>query len=182
MQENDNLTDTTLPDAAHVTAPDGTAAVAPALSLAELNSTLGKNFKDVPTALKALQDTQSFVGKKIDAVAPAPDNTLKSEVDSLKTQVFYSSNPQYKGHETIINAMGSNPSEVVNGEAFKTYFEKAQVADQVTNSRSVVNSNNRLSQVKTVFDEGVAVANARGTTQEDVALVFARDINRANNG
>jgi len=181
MNENDNLTDTTLSDAAHVTAADGNAAVAPALTLAELNSTLGKDFKDVPTALKALADTQSYVGKKMAAVNPAPDNNLKSELDSLKSEVFYASNPQYKGHEAIINAMGSNPSEVVNNEAFKTYFEKAKVADEVTNSKSVLSSNARLSQVQTVLTEAVAVTNARGSTNEDSALVFARAINAQNN-
>ena len=181
MNENDNLTDTTLSDAAHVTAADGNAAVAPALTLAELNSTLGKDFKDVPTALKALKDTQSYVGKKIVADTPAPDNSLKSEVDSLKEQVFYANHPELKGHEQIIKAMGSNPAEVVGSDAFKTYFEKAKVADEVTNSKSVLSSNARLSQVQTVLTEAVAVTNARGSTNEDSALVFARAINAQNN-
>ena len=181
MNENDNLTDTTVPDAAHVTAAEGNAAVAPALTLAELNSTLGKEFKDVPTALKALKDTQSYVGKKIDAVAPAPDNTLKLEVDSLKEQVFYASHPEYKGHEDIIKAMGSNPADVVEMPAFKNVFEKVKVADEVTNNKSVLSSNSRISQVQTVVDQAISTANARGTTQEDTALVFARAINEHNN-
>lgn len=181
MNENDNLTDATLSDAAHVTAADGQAAVAPALTLAELNSTLGKAFKDVPTALKALQETQSWVGKKIDAAAPAPDNTLKTEIDSLKTEVFYASHPELKGHESMLKALGSNPAEAYETEAFKNYLEKAQVADSVTNSKSVVSSNARLSQVKTVMDEAVAITNARGSTNEDSALVFARAINQQNN-
>ncbi len=182
--ENNNLTDDSQPAATHVDAGGEQSAVAETLSLAEINSTLGKDFKDKATALKSLRDTQSYVGKKIDAVSPAPavDNSLKSEVDSLKEQVFYASHPELKGHESIIKAMGSNPAEVVEGEAFKTYFEKAKVADEVANQKSVVSSNSRLSQSKTVLDEGVQMANARGTTGEDVATVFARAINQANNG
>lgn len=182
MNENDNLTDNTLTGDAQLTSADGGAAVAPALSLAELNSTLGKDFKDVPTALKALKDTQSYVGKKVVAAEPAPDNTLKSEIDSLKTEVFYASHPELKGHESMLKALGSTPAEAYESDAFKTYLEKATVADSVNNSKSVVSSNARLSQVKTVSEEAVAVSNARGTTNEDTALVFARAINQQNNG
>lgn len=182
--ENDNLTDDSQSGATHVEASDDKTAVANALTLAELNSTLGKDFKDKATALKSLRDTQSYVGKKIDAVVTAPvvDNALKSEVDSLKEQVFYASHPELKGHESIIKAMGTNPAEVVEGDAFKTYYEKAKVADEVANQKSVVSSNSRLSQSKTVMDEAIQVANARGTTGEDTALIFARSINQANNG
>lgn len=181
MNESNNLTENTVPDAAHVTAAEGGAAVAPALSLAEINQTLGKDFKDTATALKALKDTQSYVGQKIAAAAPAPDSALESKVSSLESQVFYASNPQYRGHESIINAMGTNPAEVVGGDAFKTYFEKAKVADEVQNSKSVVSSNARLSQATGVLEQAINVANARGTTGEDVALVFARSINQTNN-
>lgn len=180
MTESNNLTDNSQPAAPHVDAGGDTTAVAPALTLAELNQTLGKDFKDTATALKSLKDTQSYVGQKA-AANPAPDSALQSKVSSLETQVFYASNPQYKGHEAIINAMGANPSEVVNNDAFKTYFEKAKVADEVTNSKSVVSSNARLSQVKTVSDEAVAISNARGATNEDTALVFAKAINQQNN-
>lgn len=181
MNEENNLTDNSQPAATHVDAGGDTTAVAPALTLAELNQTLGKDFKDTATALKSLKDTQSYVGQKVVAANPAPDSALQSKVSSLETQVFYASNPQFKGHESIINAMGTNPSEVVNGDAFKTYFDKAKVADEVTNSKSVVSSNARLSQVKTVSDEAVAISNARGATNEDTALVFARAINQGNN-
>lgn len=182
--ENNNLTDDSQLDATHVDAAGEQSAVADTLSLAEINSTLGKDFKDKATALKSLRDTQSYVGKKIDAVTPAPvvDNTLKSEVDSLKKQVFYASHPELKGHETMLEALGSNPAEAYQSDAFKSYLEKAKVADEVANQKSVVSSNSRLSQTKTVIDEGVSMANARGTTGEDVATVFARAINQSNNG
>lgn len=182
-QTNNNLTEGAQLDAAHMDAAGANTAVAESLSLAELNQTLGKDFKDKATALKSLSDTQSYVGKKIAVVEPTPvvDQELKSKVNLLETQVFYANNPQFKGHEAIINAMGSVPAEVVGSEAFKTYLEKATVADNFTNSKSVVQSNARLSQEKTVLDEAVAVTNARGSTNEDSALVFARAINQQNN-
>lgn len=179
--EQENLTDTTLPDAAHVTAASGDAAVSETLSLAELNSTLGKDFKDKGTALKALRDTQSYVGKKLDAVAPAPNTALESEVNKLKEEVFYASHPELKGHEDIIKAMGSNPAEVVGTEVFKKYLEKANVADEVAQTKSVVSSNNRISQVKSIVEEAIGVTNSRGSTNEDTALIFARAINEQNN-
>jgi hypothetical protein len=184
MNENqENLTDKTVPDDAHVTSAEGGAAVSNALSLAELNQTLGKDFKDKETALKALKDTQSYVGKKIAAVSPAPavDPNLASKVQTLETQVFYANNPEFKGHEAIINAMGTNPAEVVGSDAFKTYFEKAKVADEVANNKSIVSSNSRLSQAKSVTEQAIQVTNARGSTNEDTALVFASAINAANN-
>lgn len=182
--ENNNLTDDSQLAATHVDAGGEQSAVADTLSLAEINSTLGKDFKDKATALKSLRDTQSYVGKKIDAVSPAPviDNALKSEVDSLKKEVFYASHPELKGHETMLNALGSNPAEAYQSDAFKSYLEKAKVADEVAQTKSVVSSNSRLSQTKTIMDEGVNMANARGSTGEDTALVFARAINEANNG
>lgn len=187
----ENLSTETLADASRTSAADGGVTVeSPALTLAELNKQLGSDFKDPSTALKALKDTKDFVGKRKEDIAAevkaslqqtASDPALASKVQSLETQVFYANNPQYKGHESIINAMGTNPAEVTAGDAFKTYFEKAKVADEVAQTKSVVSTNNRLSQSKTVIDTAINVANARGTTGEDTALVFAREINSQNN-
>lgn len=174
-----NPTDPTLPDDAQLTSADGGAAVAETLSLAELNSLLGKDFKDKATALKSVKDTYSYVGKKADAVAPAqatPD--LEAKVSSLETQVFYANNPEYKGHESIIKAMGANPAEVVESEAFKTYFGKAKVADEVEKTKSVVHSNSRLAQQQNHTETAVKAANAGRT---DVMLdTLARAINEEN--
>lgn len=179
MDENQsNLPDQSLPGAAQLTATGGAAAVDETLSLAELNQLLGKNYKDKTTALSAVKETYSFVGRKIDAANPAPtpaDPNLASEVQSLKVRAFYAENPDYKGHEDIIKAMGSDPLEVVKTNAFKTYFEKAKVADQVTKAKSVVSSNSRLGQSSSVMDDAVKVANATGST-ERTADVLAKGI------
>lgn len=188
----ENPSPETLVGDAQLTSSNGGGTVeSPAVTLAELNKHLGSDFKDPSTALKALKDTKDFVGKRKEDIAAEVRSTLSpqtastdltSKVQSLETQVFYANNPQYKGHEAIINAMGSVPADVVGGEAFKSYFEKAKVADEVAQNRSVVSSNARLSQVKTVNEEAVAITNSRGSTNEDTALVFARAINSQNQG
>lgn len=165
MTNPDNLTDTTLPDAAHVDAADGAAAVADTLSLAELNQTLGKDFKDRATALKALKDTFSYVGKKTETpqqTAPV-DASLKDQVRSLQEEVFYANNPEYKGVRDLIRTMGGNPSEVVGSDAFKAVYEKVKVADEVAKKQSVVSSNARVGQSSSRVDNAVKAANGNRT-------------------
>lgn len=185
----DNPSPDTLADGVHVASADGGGTVgAAALSLEDLNKHLGADFKDVPTALRALKDTKDFVGKRKEDIAKelqvtvAPQEVAsKSDVQELKSQLFYSQNPQYKGYESLISKLGSDPTAVVASDEFKTVFEKVKVADEVANTKSVVASNSRISQAKSVVDSAVSIANARGTTNEDVALVFAAQINEANN-
>jgi hypothetical protein len=164
-QNQSDLTDQTLPDAAHVDAADGVAAAEQSLSLAELEATLGKKFPNKEVALKAVKDTFNYVGSKSAAADPAPavPNDVMEKLSSLEQEVFYANHPEYKGHEAIIKAMGSNPAEVVGGEAFKTYFEKAKVADEVAQTKSVVASNARVAQTKSQIDTAVTAANAGQT-------------------
>lgn len=187
----ENLSAETLADDPQLRSADGGATVeSPALTLVELNKYLGSDFKDTSTALKALKDTKDFVGRrKEDIVAEVraslplanvvPDESLKSDVQSLKRDLFFSQNLQFKGYESLISKLGSDPAEVVKMKEFTDVFEKVKAADEVANSKSVVSSNSRLSQTKSTTDEAVAVANARGTTNEDVALVLARGIMEA---
>lgn len=187
----EDLSPETLAEDAQLTSADGGGTVeSPALTLAELNKFLGADFKDTNTALKALKDTKDFVGKRKEDIAaevkaslPQNDSNVatKSDVQALQEQLFYSQNPQYKGYESMIKKLGSNPADVVDSEEFKNVFEKVKVADEIAQTKSVVSSNSRLSQAKGVVEEAVVVANARGSTQEDVALVMARAINQQNN-
>lgn len=175
-----------------MSAADGEAAVDTALTLTELNKALGKDFKDVPTAIKAVKDTFGYVGKKredienelrskvlSESVQPEQqvDNALASKLQSLEEQLFYSTNPQYKGLESVIKKMGSNPADVVASDEFKSIFEKVQVAEQVEKARSVAPSNSRLAATQSVTDKAIKTANSRGSTAEDIALVFARSLN-----
>lgn len=184
----ENLSTETLAGANQLAAADGGVTVeSPALTLAELNKYLGSDFKDTSTALQSLKETKNFVGKrKEDIVAevrqtmvPAangPEVASKSDIQSLENRLFFSENQQFKGYESLIAKMGSNPAEVVKSPEFKDVFEKVKVADEVAQTKSIVSSNGRLSQTKTIVDEAITTANARGSTQEDVALVLARGI------
>lgn len=186
MDNQENLTDNSLADGAHVTPADGAMAVdSSTLSLTELNKTLGKDFKDVPTALKALQDTQSYVGKKREDIASelrtqvqtqnvvSPE--LESKVRSLEDEVFYSKNPQYGEYRAVIAKMGASPSDVVDSPEFKTVFEKGKVADEVTRTKSVVASNGRVAQSNNAVQEAVKLANTTAS-QSQVAELLAGKI------
>lgn len=186
---DNNLSTEPLAGESHVASADGGVTVEkPALSLEDLNKHLGANFKDTATALQALKDTKDFVGKRkedianeLKAVVSTSDVASKSDVQELKSQLFYSQNPQYKGYEGLISKLGADPSAVVDSTDFKAVYEKAKVADEVAGNKSIVSSNSRISQAKSTTDSAINVANARGTTGEDVALVFASAINEGNN-
>lgn len=181
METNDNPTVETLSGDAHVTSPDGGAAVvnADTLSLAELNQILGKNFPDKAAALKSVKDTFSYVGRKApEPQAPVADESWKTEVKSLKDDLFYSSNPDYKEYRSIISKMGSDPTEVVESEEFKSIFDKVRVADAVEQKKSVVHSSPRIAQDKSATDTAVQLVNAGRNTQE-VADVLAKAVNEA---
>lgn len=181
----ENLSPETLVGAAHVDAANGGGTVeSSALSLADLNKHLGSDFKDVPTALKALKDTKDFVGRRKEDIEHEiktsnmpSDVASKSDVQSLKNQLFLSQNPQYTDYVGLLQKINpSDLAEAVNAPEFKTVFEKVKVADEVVSNRSVVSSSSRLSQNRTVTDEAINIANARGTTAGDVAEVLARGI------
>lgn len=179
MSTQDNLTEAAQPDANQLDAAGARTAVGSpdAISLAALNQLLGKEFKDTATAMQSLKDTQSFVGRRLEAVVQQPtDVASKSDVQALQNQLFYATNPQYKDYADLIASMGGNPAEVVQKDTFKTVFEKVKAADEVTGTQSVVSSNARLAQTKSVTDEAIAVANSRGNTVEDVATTLARGI------
>lgn len=188
----DNLSTQTLADGAHVTSPDGgVTVVKPALTLEEMNATLGSTFTDIESAKKGLKDTFTYVGKRKEDIiqeikasstpVATPDVASKGDIQALRNELFYSQNPQFKPYQGMLSQLGADPAEVVNRPDVKGVIEKAQAADVVANNKSVVSSNSRLSQSKSVIDSAVQIANARGSTMEDVSLTFARAINESNN-
>lgn len=187
MSTQEDFTADTLADGAHVTPADGGAAASPdTFTLAEMNQFLGKDFKDKDSALKAIKDTNTYVGKRKEDIAAelqknnvaAPqDDSLKQTVQQLNNRLFFSENPQFKGYEALIAKMGGDPAEVVGSEEFKSVFEKVKVADEVEQKKSVVSSSPRLAQTQSVVDNAIQVANARNSTIEDVAMALARGIN-----
>lgn len=131
------------------------------LSLKELNSYLGKNYPDKATALKSLKDTFSYVGQKVEAVeakvkAAQPDTSeFTRQIQEMKQQLFYSENPQYKSPEikAIISKMGENPADVVETPEFKAIFDKVNGYDKIQKTKTVLESNPRIGQVRNKMTE-----------------------------
>jgi DNA uptake protein ComE-like DNA-binding protein len=179
---NENLTDDSLSDDTHVESADGESAVSNAdtFSLSELNSSLGKTFKDKDSALKAVKDTFSFVGKRTETQAqstPAVDTNAasKEELQTLKKELFFSTHPQFKDQRALIESLG-DPAEVVERPEIKALFEKVKVADDIEQKKSVVHSSPHLAQTSDAIDKAIQVANATGS-KEMTADILATAIN-----
>lgn len=151
----ENLSAETLVGDTHVASSNGGATVeTPQLSLADLNRHLGSDFKDTTTALKALKDTKDFVGRRKEDIVTevknsfvnTPELASKSDIQSLKDELFISQNPQYKDYVPLLKKMGGGLAEAVENAEFKSLIEKAKVADEIGQNKSVVSSNARLSQ------------------------------------
>jgi hypothetical protein len=160
MTQNQDPNSGTLPDGADITPTDGQETVEGAsdvLTLDELNTHLGKNFKDKDAALKSFKDTFSFVGSAGQEKAPqATPQQGPGEQESydalvsarLEKEFFYRDNPEYSEHrefiENLASGSGKKPQEVVESDSFKLFFEKATGYDEVQKSKSVIQSNPRL--------------------------------------
>ncbi|WP_165962072.1 hypothetical protein, partial [Acinetobacter baumannii] len=89
------------PTVGNVTAPTQSVE---ALSLAEINANLGKNFPNKDAAIKAFKDTFSYVGKKKEDIekevranlATSDEITkLSQKLDAVEKERFFDKNPQY---------------------------------------------------------------------------------------
>lgn len=146
-----NITQESLPDASQLNAADESGAVsseAPALTLEQLNAALGKQFKDVDSAIKSVKDTFSYVGQKVEKVKEeihSEGYISKSELDSL---LFYRDNPDYGQYRDVIDAYaakaGVSPAEAVRSDALSALISKAKTADSYQETQSVIETNPRL--------------------------------------
>jgi len=146
------------------------------LSLAALNKELGKEFKDVKTALKSLKDTQSYVGKKMEKTKdPTTEEKLANLEKNLTISDFYRNNPQYDNEEArnLIKDLGGDPNEVVEKDSFKKVFEKVSAYEELQNSKSVLHNSSRLGQATTKIGEA-SDALAKANTE-----AIAGNINQA---
>jgi hypothetical protein len=160
----ENITGAGLPDASQLNAPDpvtavgngaGTGNALEALSLAEINASLGKQFPNKEAALKSIKDTISYVGKKKEdiekevlATVRTDDkiSQLQKEIETERKERFFDRNPQYADPSIrkLIDSLGGNPSDVVNREEFKTIFEKVSGYDKSAKLKTVLESNPRM--------------------------------------
>lgn len=183
MTDTNNPSDT-VPGVNDVVTPVGDENVLQpdALTLEEINSTLGRNYADKPTALKALKETFSFVGKKADeaadAAATAPTTTASDTANAdataqaladiqkeLKTNKFYVNNPDYNTPEAkeLIESFGGEPEEVIQKDIFKKALKAIQSESVNDKSQTVMRSNSRVaatdSDYQTDFDSAQKTGN-----------------------
>ena len=145
------------------------------LSLDELNDSLGKQFKDKESAIKAIKDTFSYVGKKVDQVEE--DLRTKGFISKreLEETLYYRDNPELNTHRDIIDAYATKfnitPQEAVKSEALSGLLAKAQKADSYESNQSVIESNPRLVASRSNLDKARELSNRKGGREQAEALV-----------
>lgn len=145
------------------------------LSLDELNETLGKQFKDKDSAIKAIKDTFSYVGKKVEQVESELKNNGFISKRELEEIMFYRDNPEFGKNKDIIDAyaskFGISPAEAVKSEALSGLLAKASKADIYESNQSVIESNPRLVATKSNLDKAKDMAFKRGAGDQVQSLV-----------
>lgn len=181
----ENITTGALPGDAHVTPSDAQVAVGSesqsgdALTLAELNQHLGKNFTSKEAALKSFKDTFSFVGtrredieKEVLSKVATKDETsaMAQELATIRKEMFYKDNPEYNdpNMRTLIDKLGGNPAEVVQSAEFKAVFEKVKGFDETQKLRTVLDSNPRLASSRDALQKAREMR-AQGASTDQVS-------------
>jgi hypothetical protein len=167
---------------AHVTPSNPDTAVADAaLTLAELEQATGKKFPSKEVALKSIQDTNSYVGKKKEEIIAEVKSSLasnqhlagiESQLANLQKELWYKDNPDYAPFRKQIDAIGGNPADVVAKEEYKELFEKARGFDENQKLKTVLDTNPRIA----VSRDNLAKAKEAqkvGNTDETNAAVAA---------
>ena len=145
------------------------------LSLDELNETLGKQFKDKDSAIKAIKDTFSYVGKKVDQVESELKTKGYISQRDLEDVLFYRDNPEIAKHKEIVDAyaekFGISKQEAVKSEALSGLLAKASKADTYESNQSVIESNPRLVATKSNLDKARDMAFKKGAGDQMQSLV-----------
>jgi len=160
--ENDNITPDSLPNlggegTVGVTSGDGspvapTGETADGMTLTELNQTLGKNFTDKASALKALKDTFSYVGKKTE-----PDEELLRAKgymtkQDFEAEIFLRDNPQHLANKKILESIAKSEGvtlvEAAKTPEYSKLFESASEYEKAQSLKTVLNPNPRLQQAQ----------------------------------
>lgn len=155
-----------------------------ALSLAELNSLLGREFKSKDSALKSIKDTFTFATTRLTDVYAKVDESTKGELKKLNDTVaaqnkelFYVQNPQYAPHRKLIDSLGQNPGEVVNGDVFKETFNKLEEHGKTVKLKTVLESNPRLASSRDSITKAAEVKKANnGFVTEEVARLATQSV------
>lgn len=175
-----NITPNTLAGASanDVVASDGKGAVgsvpAEALSLEQLNTFLGKDFKDKDTALKSIKETFTFLGKRKEdyeaefraKLQPSQNNTVDNKaverLETIERNLWFAENAQYKAVRPLIEKLAGNGSldEAVNSQEFKEVFSKAQGYDETQKSKTVLQSNPKVKTTTNKLTSALQASNS----------------------
>lgn len=120
-----------------------------------IGAALGKTFETDDMALKSIKDTQSYVGKRVEDIkaeiqakpVKKSDGDFVSR-DEFEESNFYSKNPDYEPYKKIVNSFredGKSLSEIVKSDDFKEIYDKVKSYDETQKTKSVLQSNPRLS-------------------------------------
>lgn len=154
--------------------PSGDIEQPKSLSLEEINSTLGKDFKDLDTALKSVKDTYSYVGKQKDNIKKEIiEETPEKVVDIDTTQYmsradynrerFYDKNPQYESYRDIL---GNDPAESLKKETIKKTVDNAIAYSENENSKSILHSNGKVVEKNSDYTKDMQRAQQTGNWAE----------------
>ena len=131
------------------------------LTLSEINTLIGRDYKDKDTAFKALKNTYNMVSK-VGELEKENKNLMEKlteptsaadEIKQIKEQLFYSENPEYKPYKDIIKDMGVNPADAVAKESFKAIFTNLSEFEKTKNAKSVLETNPRIGQAVSKLDQ-----------------------------
>lgn len=150
-----------------------------ALSLAEINEHLGKQFPTKEAAIKAFKDTFSYVGKKKEDIerevrqsinTDTRIDTLAKELEAERKERFFDRNPQYAEPTVrkLIESIGGNPADVVNREEFKQVFEKVSGYDKSVKLKTVLESNPRITESRDSLAKAAEIRNKTGQVTREV--------------
>ena len=190
MEEIQNNTDETLADVEGTPTADGGANVEKPLREV-IGGTLNREFKTDEDALKAIKETQDFVGKRDEDIrkeikasytekteeAQATVERLAKLEAEVKNSSFYNDHPEYKEHKDLIAKFGENPSEVIASDDFKKVYEPLKAYQENEQSKSVLHSNPRLGKANDKITEARELAkkgNFKGA--EDTAVNAVLDV------
>jgi len=119
------------------------------LSLKDLNTYLGKNFKSKDEALASVKETYNFVGKRKEDIAREVQSTqasdkLAQELQEIKIDRFFDKNPDLAPFREAYQKVGGNPEAFFNAPEFKPIFEAAKGYAESQKLKSVLESNPRI--------------------------------------
>lgn len=129
MENEQTTTEETLAGDMDVQSSDGESAGNSSISLQEINTILGKDFKDVDTALKSVKDTFSFVGK-----AGSYNNNMKkltTELGMSEDRILTSLKSMSENPTPQEQAPQVDPSKFISREQYETDMFYKDNADYV---------------------------------------------------